>query len=101
MVVLQLQLMQTLYLQHYNHLVQLQLVLLQVLKLVYILSEVHFVRVEKQRIILDKYTNTPSYRVGLSVTETLVTPESDAQLLDNATGSSNENAKGAHRLNIH
>ena len=58
----------------------------------------NFVRVEKQRIILDKYTSTPSYRVGLTVTETLVTPESDAQLLDNATGSSNVNAKGAHRL---
>ena len=57
-----------------------------------------FVRVAKQRIILDKYTNTPSYRIGLSVNETLVTPESDSQLLDNATGSSNENAKGAHRL---
>ena len=57
-----------------------------------------FVRVEKQRIILDKYTNSPSYRIGLSVTETLVTPESDGSLLDNATGSSNENAKGAHRL---
>ena len=30
-----------------------------------------FVRVEEQRIILDKYTNTPSYRVGLNITETL------------------------------
>ena len=53
-----------------------------------------------QRIILDKYTNTPSYRVGLTVTESLVTPESDTSLLDNATGSSNINAKGAHRLQI-
>ena len=57
-----------------------------------------FVRVEKQRIILDKYTNTPSYRIGLTVTESLITPEADSQLLDNATGSSNVNAKGAHRL---
>ena len=59
-----------------------------------------FVRVPAQRIILDKYTNTPSYRVGLTVTESLVTPESDTSLLDNATGSSNINAKGAHRLQI-
>ena len=58
---------------------------------------VNLLRVNAQRIILDKYTNTPSYRIGLSVNETLVTPE-QIQLLDNATGSSNENAKGAHRL---
>ena len=57
-----------------------------------------FVRVTKQRIILDKYTDSPSYRIGLTVTESLVTPEADLQLLDNATGSSNVNAKGAHRL---
>ena len=53
-----------------------------------------------QRIVLDKYTNTPSYRVGLTVTETLVTPEADTTLLDNAPGSTNVNAKGAHRLKI-
>lgn len=60
----------------------------------------HFVRVAEQRIILDKYTNSPSYRVGLTVTETLETPEEDTSLLDNAQGSSNVNAKGAHRLKI-
>ena len=53
-----------------------------------------------QRIVLDKYTNTPSYRVGLSITESLITPEADTSLLDNAAGSSNVNAKGAHRLKI-
>ena len=59
-----------------------------------------FVRVTAQRIVLDKYTNTPSYRVGLSITESLITPEVDTDLLDNAAGSSNVNAKGAHRLKI-
>ena len=59
-----------------------------------------FIRVPEQRIILDKYTNTPSYRVGLTVTETLVTPEADTTLLDNAAGSTNVNAKGAHRLKV-
>ena len=59
-----------------------------------------FVRVTEQRIILDKYTNTPSYRVGLTVNETLITPEADSTLLDNATGTSNVNAKGAHRLKV-
>ena len=60
----------------------------------------HFVKCSAQRIILDKYTNTPSYRVGLNITESLITPESDTTLLDNATGSTNVNAKGAHRLKI-
>ena len=59
-----------------------------------------FVRVTAQRIVLDKYTDTPSYRIGLGITETLITPEADTSLLDNATGSSNVNAKGAHRLKI-
>ena len=57
-----------------------------------------FIRVPEQRIILEKYSNTPSYRVGLTVKETLITPEADTTLLDNAAGSSNINAKGAHRL---
>ena len=57
-----------------------------------------FVKVDAQRIVLDKYTNTPSYRIGLTITESLITPEGDTTLLDNATGSTNVNAKGAHRL---
>ena len=46
------------------------------------------------------YGNTPSYRIGFTVTEDLVTPEEDTTLYDNATGTSNENAAGAHRLKI-
>ena len=57
-----------------------------------------FVQVAAQTIILDKYTNTPTYRVGFTITESLSTPEEDTTLLDNATGSSNYTAKGAHRL---
>ena len=53
-----------------------------------------------ETIILDKYTNTPSYRIGFTVTEGLTTPEADPTLLDNAQGSSNFAAKGAHRLKI-
>ena len=60
----------------------------------------HFVKVATQRLILDKYTDRPSYRVGLTVTESLETPEEDTTLLDNAQGSTNLNAKGAHRLKI-
>ena len=59
-----------------------------------------FVRVDEQTILLDKYSNTPTYRVGLSVDESLITSTDDTSLLDNATGTSNENAPGANRLKI-
>ena len=58
----------------------------------------HFVECSAQTLVLDKYSNNPSYRVGFTITETLVTPEDDSSLLDNATGSTNYAAKGAHRL---
>ena len=53
-----------------------------------------------QTLVLDKYTNTPSYRVGLLVTESFVTPNDDTSLNDNAQGTSNVNAPGAHRFKI-
>ena len=58
------------------------------------------VNVNQQTILLDKYTNTPSYRVGLIVTESFVTPTQDTTLNDNAQGVSNTNAPGAHRFKI-
>jgi hypothetical protein len=57
-----------------------------------------FTKVDKQIILLEKYNGAPSYRVGLDITETLVTSSADGTLLDNAAGSSNENAGGADRL---
>lgn len=59
-----------------------------------------FVLCDEQTIILDKYTNTPSYRVGLSVEEVKLTPEDDETLLDNAQTSYNYAAPGAHRYFI-
>jgi hypothetical protein len=59
-----------------------------------------FVGVTDQTIILEKYDNEPSFRVGLTITETFVTSTDDTSLLDNAQGSSNENATGAHRFKI-
>jgi len=59
-----------------------------------------FVQTETQTLILDKYTNTPSYRVGFDVTETILTPETDAALLDNAQGQSNFAAPGADRFKM-
>ena len=59
-----------------------------------------FVKNDTETLILDKYTNTPSYRVGFTVTESFVTPSDDSSLNDNAAGSSNQNAPGAHRFKI-
>ena len=59
-----------------------------------------FVKVPAQTIILEKYSNTPSYKVGVDIAETLTTYSEDTTLLDNAAGSSNENAPGADRLKV-
>ena len=60
----------------------------------------HFCLVDKQTIVLDKYSNAPSYRVGLDASETIITPEEDETLLDNAQNSYNFAAPGAHRYSI-
>ena len=57
-------------------------------------------RTETQTIVLDKYTDTPSYRIGFTITESIITPEDDSLLLDNAAGSTNYAAKGAYRFKI-
>lgn len=59
-----------------------------------------FVLVEEQTVILTKFTSNPTYRVGLSIIESLVTPETDESLLDNAQNSYNYAAPGAHRYAI-
>tara|TARA_Y100001937_G_scaffold19591_2_gene26978 strand:- start:5529 stop:11807 length:6279 start_codon:yes stop_codon:yes gene_type:complete len=59
-----------------------------------------FIENSAETIILDKYTNTPSYRIGFTVAESFVTPSDDSSLNDNAIGSSNLSAPGAHRLKI-
>jgi hypothetical protein len=66
---------------------------------VYYINGFH-VQVDSSTLILDKYTNTPSYRIGLTVTESFVTPNDDNSLNDNAQGTSNVNAPGAHRFKI-
>jgi hypothetical protein len=60
----------------------------------------HFVLVEDQTIILDKFSNTPSYRIGLVATEEIITAEEDESLFDNAQNSFNFAAPGAHRYYI-
>jgi len=60
----------------------------------------YFVLVPEQTIILDKFTNTPSYRIGLVTSESIVTAEDDGTLFDNAQNSFNYAAPGAHRYYI-
>ena len=60
----------------------------------------NFVNVNPQTVILDKYDNTPSLRLGLNITEKTVNYSSDLTLLDPATGSTNYQAPGADRYQI-
>ncbi len=66
---------------------------------VYYINGYH-VQVSAQTLILEKYSATPSVRVGLTVTESFVTPGDDTSLNDNAQSVSNTNAPGAHRFKI-
>ncbi len=57
-----------------------------------------FLRVGQQQIILEKYSNKPSYKIGITVYDNIVTYETDNSLLDPANGSPNYGAHGADRL---
>ena len=60
----------------------------------------YFVNVAQETIVLDYYTNAPSYRVGLKVDETIVNAKEDDSLYDNAKGFTNYAAPGADRFKI-
>ena len=60
----------------------------------------HFVRCAKETLVLSINNTLQTGRIGFNITESLVTPETDITLTDNATGSNNYAAKGAHRLKI-
>lgn len=57
----------------------------------------NFVQVNPQTIILEKYNNDPTYRVGLEISETIYDYVDDPSLLDPAVGASNYQAPGADR----
>ena len=59
-----------------------------------------FVRNDDLKLYVSRFDNTPSCRVGFKVTEQTVAPEDDESILDNATGSYNFAAPGAHRYKI-
>ena len=60
-----------------------------------------FINVEPQTIVVSKYNNYPdNISVGIEAVESIVIPEADTSLYDNAAGSPNYSAPGAHRLKL-
>ena len=59
-----------------------------------------FVKVPSQTLIVEPYSNDPSYRIGLTIEENIVTSKDDKSLYDNARGFENYAAPGADRLEI-
>ena len=71
----------------------------------YVQAGVYFIRgffvdVPYQYILLDQYGTSPKYRIGLEILESIITPEDDLSLNDNAAGTSNYAAPGSHRFRI-
>lgn len=60
----------------------------------------YFVQVADSFVILDQYYNKPTYKVGLTIAEEIVSSDEDITLFDNANGSTNFAAPGADRLKI-
>ena len=60
----------------------------------------NFVTVDRETLILDQYSNNPSYRIGLFVNEEIVNADLDETLNDNSQGFNNYAAPGADRLRI-
>ena len=60
----------------------------------------YYVKVDEQFLVLEKYSKTPTYRIGLVINEQVISSADDLSLNDNSQGTSNENAAGADRLKI-
>jgi len=60
----------------------------------------YFVKVLKDNILLDQYGKKPSYRIGLLISEDIVTSFDDPSLNDNSQGFSNFAAPGADRFKL-
>jgi hypothetical protein len=60
----------------------------------------NFVTVSENTIILSKYSSTPSLRIGLNASETIIDSNDDTTLLDPALSATNYQAPGADRYQI-
>jgi len=65
-----------------------------------IFAKDHFIRVDPQTLILEKYAANSSYSIGYFVQESVITESTDTTLLDPAQGSYNYTAPGAARLKL-
>ena len=59
-----------------------------------------FAQVQGETLILDQYSEFPSYRIGFDVQEDFISADEDPSLNDNASGFTNFAAPGADRLQI-
>ena len=59
-----------------------------------------FLLVNNETMILEQFSNTPSYRIGLLINEQLVNSDDDPTLNDNSRGYTNYSAPGADRLKM-
>lgn len=57
----------------------------------------YFVKVEPSSIVLDPYSSSPTYRIGLEIDDSIIDESEDNNLLDPAQDSFNYQAPGAHR----
>ena len=65
-----------------------------------VFSKEHFVYFPNQVVILDRYSDNPTAKVGFNIIENIVDYASDSSLLDPALESSNYSAPGADRLKL-
>ena len=60
----------------------------------------YFIDIPEQSIILEPYSTTPTYKIGLEVLEEVINSDIDSDLTDNASSFNNYTAPGADRLKI-
>lgn len=65
-----------------------------------VFSKGHFIWFPTQEVILDRYNDNPTCKVGFNIIETIVNSSSDSSLLDPALESSNYSAPGADRFKL-
>lgn len=60
----------------------------------------HFIKFPAQSLVVNAYSTAPTTKIGFLISEDIVTSSEDSSLLDNAQGSFNFAAPGAHRLKL-
>ena len=65
-----------------------------------VFSKGHFIWFPTQEVVLDRYNDTPTCKVGFNIAESIVNSASDSSLLDPALESSNYSAPGADRFKL-